>query len=235
MLSRACALLPRQSREPLSSIGASFPRHNAAKPFFEPTAKADGRHVRGRTGSLLLSGDAGPHQSGRPHRSSDFGRLRSRNGHTAARRTATPPDDSAFATTAPSTGIYFETSTPGPGDFAPSGSPNKKSAFCYPRIHRARNAQALFGEQATQEYFRDFGASAFAVKSAHFLAELNAIHPFREGNGRAQTSFLIALADQVGHPLDEARLRPAQMLRAMVRSFDGDEQPLAMLIRRLLG
>jgi hypothetical protein len=48
----------------------------------------------------------------------------------------------------------------------------------------------------------------FAQKSAHFLAELNAIHAFREGNGRAQN--------------------------AMITSFNADEGPLVALIGELI-
>jgi cell filamentation protein len=108
------------------------------------------------------------------------------------------------------------------------------SAFCFPE-HIDREMRKLFGELAARNHFRNLDSPVFAAKAAHFLAELNAIHPFREGNGRAQMSFLVALADRAGHPLDEARLKPAQMLRATVRSFDGDERPLSMLIRQLLG
>jgi cell filamentation protein len=63
---------------------------------------------------------------------------------------------------------------------------------------------------------------------------LNAIHPFREGNGRTQLSFLTVLAEQAGHPIEFAQLDPKAMLNAAIRSFDGDEQPLAALIRRLI-
>jgi cell filamentation protein len=107
------------------------------------------------------------------------------------------------------------------------------SAFCYPE-HIDREMRGLFGQLRKQNHFRDLDPPALAAKAAHFLAELNAIHPFREGNGRAQISFLVALAHRTAHPLDEARLEPAQMLHAMVRSFDGHERPLSGLIRRLL-
>ncbi len=106
------------------------------------------------------------------------------------------------------------------------------SAFCYPE-HIDREMRRLFGELARQKRFRGLDSVVFAERAAHFLAELNAIHPFREGNGRAQLSFLVTLAHQAGHPLDEDRLDPAGMMRAMVHSFSGDEQPLAAAIRKL--
>ena len=108
------------------------------------------------------------------------------------------------------------------------------SAFCYPE-HIDREMRRLFGDLASHKRFRGLKSVDFADRAAHFLAELNAIHPFREGNGRAQLSFLVALAHLAGHPLDEERLEPVEMLRAMIQSFSGDERPLARSIRRLLG
>jgi cell filamentation protein len=106
-------------------------------------------------------------------------------------------------------------------------------AFCYPE-HIEREMKRLFADLAAQEQFRGRNSGDLAVRAAHFFAELNAIHPFREGNGRTQLSFLVALAHRAGHPLDAGRLEPAEMLRAMARSFAGDEQPLAASIRRLM-
>jgi cell filamentation protein len=72
------------------------------------------------------------------------------------------------------------------------------------------------------------------MAAAHFLAELNAIHPFREGNGRTQLSFLTLLAAQAGHPLALNRMNPKDMLAAMIASFKSDEAPLASLIEGLV-
>ena len=80
----------------------------------------------------------------------------------------------------------------------------------------------------------DLSTDSFASSAAHFFAELNAIHPFREGNGRAQSSFLRVLADQAAHPLDFERLNPPDMLAVMIASFWGDEAPLANLIVQLM-
>jgi cell filamentation protein len=42
---------------------------------------------------------------------------------------------------------------------------------------------------------------------AHYYGELNARHPFREGNGRAQRAFLRQLAAAAGWRLDWSALR----------------------------
>jgi cell filamentation protein len=107
------------------------------------------------------------------------------------------------------------------------------SMFCYPE-NIDREMRRIFEGLAGENQFRDLDAEVFARKAAHFLTELNAIHPFREGNGRTQGVFLGILADQAGHPLDFERLDPPAMLRAMIDSFNGNEQPLAGIIRHLM-
>lgn len=107
------------------------------------------------------------------------------------------------------------------------------SMFCYPE-YIDREMTRLFGELKDADYLRELEPDQFASGAAHFLSELNAIHPFREGNGRTQTTFLALIADQAGHPLDLDRLDPDAMLAAMVASFNTDEVPLTDVISRLV-
>jgi len=107
------------------------------------------------------------------------------------------------------------------------------SAFCYPE-HITAQMGALFADLRTKRFLRRRRADDFVREVAHFLAMLNAIHPFREGNGRTQTTFLFILAEQAGHPLDLDRLDPPVFLDAMIESFFGDEEPLQSRLRRLL-
>jgi cell filamentation protein len=107
------------------------------------------------------------------------------------------------------------------------------SAFCYPEQIR-REMSALFADLRKQRFLAGRSAAQFATDAAHFLTTLNAIHPFREGNGRTQTVFVALLADRAGHPFDLAKLEPEAFLAAMVKSFRGNERPLARQIRRLI-
>lgn len=107
------------------------------------------------------------------------------------------------------------------------------SPFCFPE-HIDAQAAKLFGGLKADHFLKDLPAAEFAVKGAHFLAELNVIHAFREGNGRSQLSFFAMLAERAGHPLDLERLDPGAMLDAMIASFDGDETELAQIIAGLV-
>lgn len=107
------------------------------------------------------------------------------------------------------------------------------SAFCFPE-HIEAQAIKLFSDLKAKKYLEKLPPNEFAENAAHFLAELNAIHAFREGNGRAQLTFFALLADRAGQPLDLEKLDPTAMLDAMIASFDGDELELATVIRGLI-
>jgi cell filamentation protein len=77
-------------------------------------------------------------------------------------------------------------------------------------------------------------AKSFAADAAQFLAELNAGHPFREGNGRTQLTFLRLLTSNAGHRFNGAALEPQRTLSAMVDSFSGDLEPLKNLIADII-
>jgi cell filamentation protein len=106
------------------------------------------------------------------------------------------------------------------------------NVFCYPE-HIAASMVELFEHLRAAPFTGGARFDSFAESAAKFLADLNAIHPFREGNGRCQLTFLHMVAERAGHPLDLRRVVPATMISAMVASFRGDVVPLVGEIRSL--
>ena len=105
--------------------------------------------------------------------------------------------------------------------------------FCYPE-HIAREMKTLFARLKRERFLRGLSAEDFASRAAGFLATLNAIHPFREGNGRAQTTFLALLAHRAGHPPNMDALDPERFLAAMIASFGGEVSALRSEILQLI-
>ncbi|MBP0618258.1 Fic/DOC family protein [Jiella mangrovi] len=101
--------------------------------------------------------------------------------------------------------------------------------FCYPEYIASEMAR-IFNELAADNYLVGLSRAAFAAKAAHILAEINAVHPFREGNGRTQLTFLTILAEHAGFTVDMDVLDPDRVMQAMIASFSGDESALAALI-----
>ena len=105
--------------------------------------------------------------------------------------------------------------------------------FCYPE-HIETTLSTLFGDLAAEGFLRELDAAHFAKRLAHYLSELNAIHAFREGNGRAQMSFVTSLAASAGHVLDIGRLDSRRFMEAMILAFNGPEEALAAQIAAIL-
>lgn len=70
----------------------------------------------------------------------------------------------------------------------------------------------------------------FSERAAHYMAEINVIHPFREGNGRTQREFIRTLAIHAGYELDWASRGKEEIMRASIRSTV-DPKDLAEIIR----
>jgi cell filamentation protein len=105
--------------------------------------------------------------------------------------------------------------------------------FCYPEFIDGQ-MDALFPRLLGAPFHEGAYPSDFVTASAAFLADLNAIHPFREGNGRTQLTFLYLLGHRTGLALDMTRIRPQEMLSAMIASFGGKLGALEEEIGRLV-
>jgi len=91
-------------------------------------------------------------------------------------------------------------------------------------------ANEIFNKLARENWLKGLDAVALSKRLAHYLSEINALHPFREGNGRAQRIFISQLSQSAGYQMDYSDLKQEQIYRAMELAFNGDESLLANLI-----
>ena len=102
-------------------------------------------------------------------------------------------------------------------------------AFC------DRIEPALFdtlGRLSKERHLAGLAPSAFSSRAGFFLGEINAVHPFRDGNGRTQREFIRQLAERNGFPLNWRGVTREQMGAASKLSFQkGDNTGLADLIQ----
>ncbi|NVN30731.1 Fic family protein [Endobacter medicaginis] len=69
---------------------------------------------------------------------------------------------------------------------------------------------------ANPDVLRGSTAEQFADVAGRVLAELNYVHPFREGNGRTQEAFISELGRQFGHDVDLSVITKARMINASI-------------------
>jgi cell filamentation protein len=105
--------------------------------------------------------------------------------------------------------------------------------FCFPE-HIGGAMTKLFNDLASSNCFATEDSDEFVTYTAYFLGELNAIHPFREGNGRVQLAFVDLIGRKAGFPFDLLRVRRGTFIPAMIASYDGELQPLTDELGALL-
>ncbi|WP_366509292.1 Fic family protein [Mesorhizobium sp.] len=90
--------------------------------------------------------------------------------------------------------------------------------FCYPEYIETE-MRRVFAELSAASHYVGAKPEIFAAGVAHVLAEINAIHPFREGNGRTQLAFLAILTDNAGYEFDDDKLERDRVMKAMIDIF----------------
>ncbi len=91
----------------------------------------------------------------------------------------------------------------------------------------------LFDKLKDENYLEGLDKESLSKRLAYYWAELNVLHPFREGNGRTTREFLRQLALKNGYSLDLQNVNTNELLDASIKSvFNEDE--LADLLFKIL-
>lgn len=109
----------------------------------------------------------------------------------------------------------------------------KTDLFCLPE-HIESSGAEIFGKLAEEDWLRGLGRESFIDRLAHYLGDVNALHPFRDGNGRAQRAFFAQLAADAGFQLDWQLVDPQRNTDASVAAMQGDEAPMRNLLDEIV-
>lgn len=74
----------------------------------------------------------------------------------------------------------------------------------------------------------------FIERLAYFYAEYNAIHPFREGNGRVLRTFLRLYALKSGYDIEWANMDADVNIEACRHAFNADNSRLEAMLQKLV-
>jgi len=94
------------------------------------------------------------------------------------------------------------------------------------------NANKLFKQLNDEKRLSGLELDSMISRLSYYLCEINAIHPFREGNGRTQRLFVKQLAFDAGYHLDFTDINDKEMITASIRGFVLDYVPMEQLIRK---
>jgi fido (protein-threonine AMPylation protein) len=100
-------------------------------------------------------------------------------------------------------------------------------------VHRVLGGGDL-PSAARRGLLRGLPRDAFTERLTYYLGEVNAVHPFREGNGRAQRAFFEQLASDAGYILDWQHLDAARNIAASAAIMRGDPAPMRKMLDELV-
>lgn len=126
------------------------------------------------------------------------------------------------------------------GDLYPSAGmirtsdASKRKEFCRPQ-YIEKYSDELFAKLSNDGYLKRIKDKEDYVNDlAFYMGEAEAIHPFRDGNGRAVRFFFSRLVHESGHTLRWADADPDRMLEASIAAIDGDYQALVDVLEEIL-
>ena len=99
-------------------------------------------------------------------------------------------------------------------------------------------ADTIFQKLEKENYLKGVSQDEFCKKAADLFGDINALHPFREGNGRTQRLFLYHLAKNAGYELDLNKLDKNKYMTASIESMlvsnDKKENFMKSIIKPLI-
>ncbi len=101
----------------------------------------------------------------------------------------------------------------------------KKDLFCLPEYINSY-AEDVFGSLIHDKYFIGYNYNETIDKLVNLFSDINALHPFREGNGRSQREFIEELAKINGIELDLTRVQKMDMIIASHEAVNGHNEKL---------
>ena len=91
-------------------------------------------------------------------------------------------------------------------------------------------AAKTFESLKAENKLRGLEKGNFTKRLAYYMGEVNALHPFREGNGRASREFFRQLSKSAGYNLSFANVDKAALLAADIQAFDRNYELLISIL-----
>ena len=109
----------------------------------------------------------------------------------------------------------------------------KSNMFCKVQFIKMQ-AKEIFGKLQKDDYLKQLSKEKFAKRAAYYFSEINALHPFREGNGRTQRELIRQLACESGYILHFAAITETEMMEASIDSFVCDYKKMEALFTKII-
>ena len=103
--------------------------------------------------------------------------------------------------------------------------------FCH-FMHINNQFAILFSELRADKHLKGLSIQKTAEKLAYYMGEINFVHPFREGNGRAIREYIRCLALYSGYSIDWSAIDPEEILYATILTVNKEYNQLTNCIEK---
>ncbi|MFC3337495.1 Fic/DOC family protein [Paracandidimonas soli] len=92
-------------------------------------------------------------------------------------------------------------------------------------------AKRLTDQLRNEQYLEGLSTEQFSQRAAHYLGELNVLHPFRDGNGRTLRVFMGQLAQNAGYEIRWENIERDDMIKASIEAYESSPVFMTKLIK----
>ena len=115
------------------------------------------------------------------------------------------------------------------GDFLIKGD----SIFCR-AMYIEGMAADIHAKLKADKYLRGLEKADFIEKLAYYMGEINALHPFREGNGRTQRLYFKQLCARAGYDLEFRKTQKDVLVQADIAAFNKEYSLLIKVLEDIV-
>ena len=85
-----------------------------------------------------------------------------------------------------------------------------------------------------ENYLQGLDKINFIERMAYYMGEVNALHPFREGNGRTSREFFRQLSQNANYTIDFRKTSNKELLIADINAFNGEYGKLIEILEKAI-
>jgi cell filamentation protein len=115
------------------------------------------------------------------------------------------------------------------GEFLTKGN----SIFCRGQ-YLIENSEKTFTQLKSEKLLQNLPKEIFIERLAYYMGEVNALHPFREGNGRTSREYFRQLSLNANYILDFSKINRDELLTADIETFNGSYENLIKILDKAI-
>lgn len=120
------------------------------------------------------------------------------------------------------------------GELRTVGISKQDTRFCQP-AYMEKEAGKIFKIMAAANWFDGMQRTELIAAVAQAYSELNVVHPFRDGNGRAQRILFEHLIMNAGFEISWWGIESDEWILANIAAYNGHLEPMEQLFQRCIG